>query len=357
MMQDEDLDGLFVYSDAWRKGSVCYITGFSPFAVAQTPANAALVFIPAEGDPTLFVGWPIMIKEAKELSVVKDVCAMEDISSKLDSLQKNTKLEKIGICGKDIITVSVYDMIRKSSANFQFLDSDIVYRLRLIKSDAEIKLMKKAAEITDEGMQAALKAIEEGKPEPEIAKDIEISMILHGADVHPSIAFSTVVLSGPRSEYVVGRAYKRRIQKGDLILLDFGAIYKGYTCDIARTIGFKISEEQEHVLNLVIEGHRKGREAIKPNVKIDVVDKAIGNFMKEADYEKYRVQAGYHATGMEQGDVLPDGKDTILRPNMTLNVLSNLFVPGVGGARIEDNMLVTSDGSERLVKSKHKLFF
>jgi Xaa-Pro aminopeptidase len=180
-------------------------------------------------------------------------------------------------------------------------------------------------------------------------------MILQGADVHPSVAFSTVVLSGPRSEYVVGRAGKRKIQKGDLILLDFGAIYKGYTCDIARTIGFKISKEQEHVLNLVIEGHRKGREAIRPDAKIDEVDKAIGNFMRDAGYEKYRVQAGYHATGMEQGDVLPDGKDTILRPNMTLNVLSNLFVPGIGGARIEDNMLVTSDGAERLVKSKHRL--
>jgi len=353
LAKEENVDGFFIYADAWRKGNVRYLSGYSPMAIAATPMQSALVFLPVDGEPTLYVGAPMFANEAREISWIKDIKAIQDIPSIFKDKQR--KID-IGICGMDLIPVIVFDLIRRGLPNAELRESKAIYRLRLTKSPSEIALLRRAAEITDEGIRAAVDALEQGKREDEIARTAENAMISEEPDLHPSFAFSTVIMSGPHSEYIIWRAGRRRIRNGDFILLDFGAIYKGYTCDIARTVGLKLPKKKVDILDTVIKAHVEGRKALKAEVKIDEVDKAARAYAEHAGYGKYFLQTGYHATGMEQADVMPEGKETVLQPNMTFNVLSALFVPRLGGARIEDNMVVKHGKAEQLTKSEHELY-
>jgi len=357
-MMQENIDALLIYADAWRAGDIKYVANYKPFnnSLFWFPSYmpAACVIIPNEGNITLFVS-TMCVEEAAAFSWIEDVRSWVELSRYLKEFKEKTRPKRLGITNKYLMPIPLYESILKEMANVKVDETDMVTRLRGIKSDLEVKLLAKAGEIACIGMQAAIDMIDEGKKEKEIARVAETAMLSHGGE---GLGFDTLVGSGRRSEFIIARPTMRRIEDGDMIYVDLSGLYCGYASDLSRAIGFgNISDEKREILETMIEANEKGRKTVKPGVKTSEIDKKVKTVIVEAGYEFKQV--GLHATGFEFGEAVPSCSgpyDLTLEPNMTFVVLSSIFVPGVGGGRIETLMAVTRDGGKILTPIEHAQF-
>ena len=355
-MKSDEFDVLLVFGNCHQSGNIRYLSNYRPFPLQDftfpTAMPNATIVIPKENIPTLFVP-PLFVSEAKEDSFIKDVRPQTDFSSFIKDLRVKTELAKIGICGQELVPNPLWELYVKSFEDVEVKSSDIVAKLRMVKSERELAWMELAAKITVEAIKAAIDAIQEGVREYDIAMAADKKMLEQGA---PERSFDTMVMSGPRIYTVGGRAGNRRIQRGDMILIDLGAKTEaGYSSDIARTVGFKIKDpKQEEILKVLVSANDAGQKAAKPGVMASEIDKAVKGTIEDAGYGKYFTQYGYHGMGLEFKELLPPS--TILKPSVVLNVLSCIFYLGVGGGRIENNVVITPEGNRILTNfPSHKL--
>ena len=354
-MKKQDLEALLVFSDSWRPGNAQYITDYRAFnnTIFDFPryVPCVLVSLMTEGEPVLFASRQTLL-EAKEKSWVQDVRQFADLETYLTQLKGHVKSRKIGIEGREIMPAIMYESLAKWLSDFALVPVNTITTLRVTKSKKELEYMQKAAEIVEDGMRAAIETMKEGAQEKEIARAAEIEMLSKGAE---GSGFDTLVMSGPHSAFTICRPTDRRLEKGDLILIDLSAKYKGYCSDLARGIAFgQVSEEKKKILQVCVAASAKGRQILKPGMTTTDLDEAVGAVFEQAGYGKYRIQGGFHGIGIEFGE--PLGRDVLLQPNMTLVVVSAVPVPGVGGARIEDDVVVTEKGMRHLTNFEREIF-
>jgi Xaa-Pro aminopeptidase len=230
----------------------------------------------------------------------------------------------------------------------------VIESLREIKDAHEIELMTKAAAIADNALEEVkdLMSSKAGSiTEEEFALALDSAMRRGGAE---DVAFSTIVASGPNSAKPHHHPGSRIIEKGDPVVVDFGATYEGYRSDMTRTfsIGAAPSGKFKEIYDIVAHAQRAGVAAVKSGAEAKAVDAVCRDHINEAGYGEYFEHGTGHAVGLDihEDPRISYGYDAILAPGMVVTVEPGIYLPGIAGVRIEDTLAVTADGSVPLTK-------
>jgi len=221
--------------------------------------------------------------------------------------------------------------------------------LRMSKDAAEIALMRKAVEIAEQALLATLPTIRVGQTERQIAAELVMQTLRAGSD--PDLPFAPIVASGPNSALPHAFVTDRALQAGDLLTLDWGAATGGYVADLTRTFAIgEVSDRLKTIYRLVQDANAAARDATKPGTSAADVDAAARQVITAGGYGEYFVHRLGHGLGLEgHEDPSMHGLNELsLEPGMTFTVEPGIYVPGLGGVRIEDDVVVTADGVESL---------
>ncbi len=228
--------------------------------------------------------------------------------------------------------------------------------LRMVKDEKEIVKMRKAAQIAQNAFKATLSTIKVGVTEREIASELVIQLFQHGSD--PQLPFFPIIASGPNSANPHATPTDRHISPGDLVVIDWGARFEGYCSDITRTLAIGgIQPEYEKIAGIVLDANKAGRFAGKLNATAASVDQAARKVITDAGYGPQFIHRTGHGLGM-LGHEPPYifGENTlILKEGMTFTVEPGIYIPGVMGVRIEDDVVVRSQGAESLTDLPREL--
>lgn len=233
--------------------------------------------------------------------------------------------------------------------------SPLMGRLRMKKSAEELSAMAQAAAIADQAFLAILERPFSGRTEAEIAKALEEEMLKAGAD---EVAFKLVVGSGPNSALPHYRAGRRKIEPGDVVVLDFGCRVNGYCSDITRTVVCgQPSQQLQQVFDVVREAQERAVKAVRPDIPAEEVDRIARKIIKEAGYGNQFIHRTGHGIGLEvhEPPYIAEGNRQRLAEAMTFSVEPGIYLPGRFGVRIEDIVTVTESGVRRLNNSTHAL--
>lgn len=245
-----------------------------------------------------------------------------------------------------------YNKLTELLPNTQFVDvSDGFTRTRLIKDEQEIQRIKKACVIADETIAALPDTITEGMSEDELAAEINYSLQSLGAE---KPAFETISSFGKNSAEPHYSHGDIKLMTESFVLCDFGACYKKYNSDITRTFFYgKATEKHKHMYETVLQAQQIAFRTIKPGIKASDVHHAVQIFIDSTQFKGRFIHSTGHSLGLavHDGPGLTPENTMELKENMILTVEPGVYLPGFGGVRIEDDILVKKDGLELLTKS------
>lgn len=251
----------------------------------------------------------------------------------------------------DAMTVSRFRALAKRLGHEPVALEGAFTELRLIKTDAEVAKLRRAAHVTDLAFEEALKFMKAGVTEVEVAMCLERAMRLHGAE---GASFSTIVASGARGAMPHGLASAKALEDGDLVTLDFGAVVDGYHADMTRTVGIgQVGAEERRLFDAVLEAQVAALAAVAPGRTGSEVDQVARDVLARHGLEQYFTHSLGHGTGLvvHEEPRLSQKSDTVLRPGMIVTVEPGVYLPGFTGLRIEDLAVVTESGHEVLSHS------
>jgi Xaa-Pro aminopeptidase len=338
---ENQIDALLITSGYNRR----YITGFTGTAGVAIITNDQAVFI------TDFRYTQQAQKEITGFEIVQHTKPiMEEVG---------IQLEKMGVKSvgfeKDDLSYALFEIYQKAVKSELVPVSGLVEKIRLIKTEQEIKIIKVAANIADAAFNHIITYITPGKTELEVSNELEFFMRKQGAS---SSSFDIIVASGLRSALPHGVATEKIIEKGDFVTLDFGALYNGYISDLTRTVAIgEPSEQLKEIYQIVLDAQMKSLDEIKPGMTGIQADAVARDHIKSKGYGEAFGHSLGHGIGLEvhEGPGLSFRSNTVLEPGMVITIEPGIYVPGVGGVRIEDDTVVTSTGNEKLTHSTKEL--
>ena len=232
---------------------------------------------------------------------------------------------------------------------------DLVGEIRAVKEPSEVESIRGAVLVLELAFKKIERVLKPGMTEKEAAFLAEVEMRRRGAR---GTAFETIVASGPRSALPHGKASEKRIKTGELVVVDMGASVGGYNSDETRTYCTgRVGSEEKKIFRTVVEAHSRAVERIKAGVKASDVDAAARGHIRKAGYGRFFGHGTGHGVGLdihESPNIGPMSTD-VLEEGMVVTVEPGIYVPGLGGVRIEDMVLVTKDGPEILTNSPKEL--
>lgn len=283
-------------------------------------------------------------EEARIFSVVNHQGKLTETVARLIS---SSHARRLGI--ETMMTYKMYLALSEllKETEFVFCEPD---RLRRIKTEEELALIGEACRISDEGFRRIVPLISAGKTEAELRTALECAMLEAGSE---GKSFDTIVASGGRSAYPHGTATEKVVEEGDLITFDFGAIYKGYHSDITRTVAVgQISDRQRFLYDAVLDCVLYIEGLMKAGLKACEVDAKAREFLKGKELGQYFTHALGHSVGLEihESPVLAPRDHSVLEAGMTETVEPGVYIPGTGGVRIEDTVVLMENGISILTK-------
>lgn len=243
-----------------------------------------------------------------------------------------------------------FRQVESAAVKAEFPDaSHLVSDLRVKKDPVEVEAMRRAVGVAQSGLEATLPLIKIGMTEKELASELVVQLLRHGSQ--SELPFAPIVSGGPNSANPHATPTDRRIQPGDLLVVDWGAAVDGYISDLTRTLAVgEVDAECILIHQLVKEANAKGRAAGRPGVPCSAVDQAARTVIEEAGYGRYFTHRTGHGIGMEghEEPYLRADNPQLLEPGMAYTVEPGIYLPNRNGVRIEDNLVITSTGSECL---------
>jgi len=233
--------------------------------------------------------------------------------------------------------------------------SDELRKIRTLKDDVEIDLLKRAAEIPLNAFIAVHGLIRPGVKELDVALALDVEMRKRGAE---KISFDIIVASGKRSSLPHGLAGDKLIEEGDLVIVDFGAVVEGYSTDETCTLKTgDVGKEALKIYDAVLSAHDKAIKAARPGVMARDIDAVARDYIHDKGYGDYFIHGTGHGVGLDVHElpVISKKSEDVLEEGMVFTVEPGIYVPGLGGARIEDMVLVTAKGSETITKCNNYL--
>jgi Xaa-Pro aminopeptidase len=324
--------------------NVRYLTGL-------VSSNAA-VLLPARGEATLATDARYLgtaERDCYDLELINE----RDVAEVLVSEALLAGLSSIGFEDRDLTVLRYQALIDledpEPGAGHRPLElvplGGLIDEGRMIKDDAEIELLASACAITAEAFAAVLPDVRPGRTERDLAVLLERAMIDRGAD---GVAFDTIVASGPNGALPHYRPGERVLARGDLVTIDFGATSGGYHADMTRTVSLgEPAEWQREIYDLVARAQQAGIDAARPGAGLGDVDAAARDLIGEAGYGGHFKHGLGHGVGLEvhEAPMLGYGSEGRLAARVPVTIEPGLYLPGRGGVRIEDVIVVNGNGS------------
>ncbi|MDI6791632.1 MAG: Xaa-Pro peptidase family protein, partial [bacterium] len=320
-----------------------YLTGFTGSSGGAIVAPEKALFV------TDFRYVEQVEQEVTEFELVKVAQDKSLLEAIVDLVEKEEIVELW--VETDHLTQDQYQTLSEHlKAVYLYSCKELTEDLRLIKTGDEIQCIKECAGIAQQAFLQTLELIRPGVAEREIAYELEYRMRKLGATGR---AFETIVASGARSALPHGVSGERRLQSGDLIVIDWGAVYRGYFTDMTRTLCLgRPSGRQREIYDLVKSAQEAAFELLSPEVSSATVDKGARNVIDSAGLGKYFGHNLGHGVGREVHEkphvTSKPGKETTLKSGMVFTIEPGVYLPSFGGIRIEDMVWLTEDGYEIL---------
>lgn len=337
--------------------NLSYLAGV-PFHASE---RVTLLLVPVDG-PTVFVAPALDRLKAESLPFPAALRLWSDadgpaaaVAGALEAL--GLRGRRLGVEARRIRFLELEAMARSGAAPVP-VDADGVFAsLRMRKGAGELAAMRRAVAIAEAAFARTLPVIRPGTTEREVASELVVQLLRAGSGALP---FGAMVLTGPSGANPHGVAGERPLAPGDVVTLDWGATFEGYASDITRCVvvpGAAPSPELARAHEVAAAANAAGRAAVRPGATGEAVDRATRDVVEAAGLGAFFVHRTGHGLGLETHEE-PDmkaGDRTSLAPGMTFTVEPGIYLPEVGGVRVEDDVAVTEDGSETLTTLPREL--
>ncbi|MDX8345602.1 Xaa-Pro peptidase family protein [Rossellomorea sp. YZS02] len=339
-LKEEKIDAAFINSTE----NVFYLTNF------HTDPHERLMglFVFPEAEP--FVVLPGMeVRQIKDAGWSHEVIGYSDHENPWEFIKE--AIQSRSIPGSRVAFENEVVTYGRSQAFLNIFDApqivnveDKLNQMRLVKDEKEIEIMRRAAKMADFGVEVGVSALQEGVTEMEVLAKIEYELKKKGIR---EMSFSTMVLFGEKAGDPHGNPGERKLRAGDLVLFDLGVVLEGYTSDITRTVAYKsVSDKQKEIYDTVLKAELASLEASKPGNRIGDLDQIARDIITDAGYGDYFPHRIGHGLGINVHEFpsMSHLNDGILKEGMTYTIEPGIYVPEIGGVRIEDDVLITNDG-------------
>lgn len=335
--------------------NLLYVSGL-PFHTSERPIVA---FFPLKGQPVLVL--PVLEQERAH-KVIQDQVHLIGYTDQDGPTEAFVQAAQILDLPGQRVAVEHLHMrvlelrcIEQAAPGVEFVSLEAALPgLRAIKDADEIAAMRRAIAITEQALRELIARPLTGLTEKQIAARLEQLMRQAGAE---EIAF-IIVVAGPNSADPHAGPSDRSVQPGDLLVIDCGAIWGGYPADITRTFAVeKISNELAHIYELVRQSNVAGKAAVRPGVPAQAVDRAARQVIDAAGYGPRFFHRVGHGLGIEvhEPPYIVQGNEELLEPGMVFTVEPGIYLDGVGGVRIEDDVVVSAQGVDCLTSFEREL--
>ena len=342
LLDDGDLDGVLTFASTMRPGALVYQAGYAP------TNGYACLYLTADSEE-LLTDQPWDVAAARDELWLDADCIQPagDFSSELATRAAGAR--RIGVIGWELLPAAVADGLRASSPDLELVDIGTeAARLRMVKSDEEIGLIREACRITSEGAAALALGAEAGASERELAAEIESAMRRAGSG---PLAFPLILGAGAaQTSSAVPLPGARVLATGDMVLLDCGATYRGYCGDMARThvVGGHPSAAQLRMLVGALAIFEACNAELQPGKAVCEIHATATALARSLGFDLPFLLG--HGIGCQnwEAPLLSETDDTELETGMVITLEPGLYRPDVGGVRLENTFLITENGPESL---------
>ncbi len=336
----KNVDGALIVSPESRR----YFTGFN--------ASDGFLFITKSGS--------VFLTDSRYIEAAKDkiiCCEVEEQKGKLMDYAKRFNCKVLAV-EADRLTVAQLKNLRKALHGIKLTTvatDKIIDSFRAVKNETEIENICKAQRIAEAAFDHILGFIKVGVTEKEVALELDHYMLSHGAD---GLSFETIAISGANTSKPHGVPTDKKIEHGDFVTMDYGAVVNGYHSDMTRTVAVgAASDEQKKIYKIVFEAQLAVLRVLKNGVKCSDADKAARDVITEAGYGEYFRHSTGHGVGIEIHEkpfISPKSTATLRSGNVVTDE-PGIYIPGKFGVRIEDMALITENGCKNLTKAPKEL--
>jgi Xaa-Pro aminopeptidase len=336
-----DVEGILFFDMA----NIRYLTGF-------TGSEGAL-FI-GKGEPVLLIDGRYVTQAKRETNA----CEILHFTDKTEGIARHLKASNVKVAGfeSQALTYDAYEKLQRETEGISLKPlSDEIGPIRARKDSDEISLLKEAARIAARALTATLEIVKPGISERNVATLLEVTMAEVGSE-KPS--FETIVAAGDNSSMPHARPGISELQNGDFVVIDYGAVYRGYHSDETCTYAIgKISREQKEVYKIVKYAHDRAIDAVKAGVSCKEIDTIARDYIENKGFGPHFSHGTGHGVGLEVHEApTVSGRSTDrLEEGMVITVEPGIYIPGKWGVRIEDTVLVQRDGCEIITRMSKDL--
>jgi len=334
VLREDHLDGILITS----LENIHYLSGF-------TGSDAALVVTETKG---YFLADSRYTTQAREEVSGFEVIEYKKKIEGLSDLLNDLGLKGIGFEPQNLTYGAHKELAEKVRRGELIPLSERIKNIRVVKDDEEIGRIKRTIDIASKSLKENIWRIKPGTRENEIALELEFSMRRNGAD---GISFDTIVISGARSALPHGKPSEKRIDEGEFIIVDFGSQCGGYYSDETCTFFCgKPSRRQKEVYQIVKDAHDRTIASVRPGRRAMELDAIARGWIKDAGYGAHFGHMTGHGVGLavHENPVIGPESEDVVEEGMIFTVEPGIYIPGWGGVRIEDMVLVTGNGCDVL---------
>ncbi|MBD8068967.1 M24 family metallopeptidase [Bacillus sp. PS06] len=335
--------------------NVFYLTGF------YTEPHERLLALFVFQDKEPFLVCPAMeISQAKASGWEYEIVGFSDTDQPWDLIKqaltkRNLNVSTVAI-EKEHMNIERYENLVSLFSHATFISAEEkLHTLRMIKDEKEAEILREAAKLADYGVEVGVNALAKGKTELDVLGAIEFELKKKGIR---QMSFDTMVLTGLKTASPHGKPGLAEITPGQLVLFDLGVVLDGYCSDITRTVAFgSINEKQEEIYQTVLKAQLNAVAASRPGAKIGDIDTAARSIITEAGYGDYFTHRVGHGLGIDVHEFpsLNSTNKMELQVGMAYTIEPGIYLDGVGGVRIEDDLIITETGAELLTKFPKEL--
>ena len=337
LLDDADLEG-FLFLD---RANLRYLSGFSGSAGALLVSRKGATFLTDARYTT----------QARQEVHAQNIC---EYRVQLDGILEQVNqlgLQRIGFEADSLPYAMVERLRKKSPHGCQWLpEAERLRSLRWSKDRNELSALEHAACISAEAFEEVLPMIRPGVVEREVALELEFAMRRLGAEEK---SFDTIVASGRRGALPHGVASDKAIASGDLVTIDFGARWNGYHSDETVTVAVgPVSTKLRQIFDIVLEAHDRAMDAIRPGVPFRDIDDMARSYIREHGYGDYFGHSLGHGVGLEvhEHPAVSAQTEVLAEEGLVITIEPGIYIPDLGGVRIEDMVNVTADGHRRITR-------
>lgn len=337
LLDEADLDG-FLFLD---RANLRYLSGFSGTAGALVVNRETSIFLTDARYTT----------QAQQEVAAQSIC---EYRVQLDGILEQINglgLKRIGF-EADSLPYALVERLRENSpAGCQWQpESERLRPLRWVKDLAETAALDQAARIAAEAFEAIVPLIRPGVAERDVALELEFAMRRLGAEEK---SFDTIVASGLRGALPHGVASSKIISSGDLVTIDFGARWSGYHSDETITVAVgPVSARLREIFDVVLEAHDRAMDAVRPGAALRDIDSIARDYISARGYGDYFGHSLGHGVGLEvhEHPAVSAQSEVLAEEGMVVTIEPGIYIPDLGGVRIEDMVCVTADGYRRITR-------